>query len=298
MSKKLSFGKLAGIIFCILAAAGTIVLLWANAYFSGQMKTIDKYLTAIERNDFESYKDCFYLPEKVCTEANLTAEKNASVFAKSFSLSAESSVYSQIASYTIDNDKFKARADFKKRVKIMDGRYVVIFDLTLYNETESVKLENISRPLGRAGGKWKIFSLSGSQNLQTITELNENGSAETGGDVLSIVYNGTFSAGDRAVYSLSEENVIAEDNTAGIAANRETTHDGIIISKGTADFDYYYSGWDFIPVNAGNCTITVLIFAGGYNSYTDTYNVTVDENMKITYTLERENHLQFTTDKY
>ena len=45
MSKKLTFGKLAGTIFCIIATAAAVVLMFANAYYGGQMKLIDKCFT-------------------------------------------------------------------------------------------------------------------------------------------------------------------------------------------------------------------------------------------------------------
>lgn len=133
MSKKLTFGKLAGIIFCILAAAGTVVLLWANAYFGGQMKLIDKYYTALVRDDFEGYKACFadYLQEEI-TEEWFAKDKNEILILQ-------------------DNEKVHAKAEFVGR-----ERYYVIYDLTVYNDSESVKLIRCDLPFMRENGKWVI----------------------------------------------------------------------------------------------------------------------------------------------
>ena len=133
MSKKLTFGKILGIIFCVLAAAGRVVLLWANAYFGGQMKVIDKYYTALERDDFEGYKACLaeYLQEDV-TEEWFTKSKKQILILQ-------------------DNEKTHAKAEFVGR-----ERYYVIYDLTVYNDSESVKLIRLDLPLIRKNGKWFI----------------------------------------------------------------------------------------------------------------------------------------------
>ncbi|MBP1560643.1 MAG: hypothetical protein J6C96_05285 [Oscillospiraceae bacterium] len=140
MSKKLTAGKLFGAIFCIAAALAACVLLWANAYFGGQMKLIDKYLTALERDDFEGYKACIAGGEGL-SEADFETAK-------------------AIREALEDNEEFKAEASFKGREKLGGGRYSVSFDLTVYNETEHEILKNVSRVVVRDGGKWVIEAAS------------------------------------------------------------------------------------------------------------------------------------------
>lgn len=134
MSKKLTVGKLLGIIFCIIAAAGTVVLLWKNMYWGGQMKLIDKYYTALERDDFEGYKACFadYLQE-IITEERLAEDKNEILILQ-------------------DNEEVRAKAEFVGR-----ERYYVLYDLTIYNDSESVKIVDCDLSLTRENGKWVII---------------------------------------------------------------------------------------------------------------------------------------------
>ncbi len=134
MSKKITIGKLFGIIFCILAAAATVVLLWANIYFGGQMKLIDKYYTALERDDFDGYKACLaeYLQENV-TEEWFADAKNEILILQ-------------------DNEEVRAKAEFVGR-----ERYYVLYDLTIYNDSESVKIVDCDLSLTRENGKWVII---------------------------------------------------------------------------------------------------------------------------------------------
>ena len=137
MSKKLTFGKLAGIIFCILAASGTIVLLWANAYFGGQMKLIDKLYTAIERDDFEGYKECFHEDVSFITYEDFLFVKDS-------------------ISVLQDNEKLHVKVEFVDRQKYRYNAYDVTFNLTIYNDEEYKALENIRTLMMRDGGKWVI----------------------------------------------------------------------------------------------------------------------------------------------
>ena len=143
MSKKLTFGKLAGIIFCILAAAGTVVLLCVNAYFSGQMKLIDKFFTAIERDDINGFKACF--AEDIrndLTEEHFSILKNT---------------ISQNTILTLqDNENNHAKVEFVDRRKIENNSYSVTFDLTIYNDEEQKEFDDESMPLKRERGKWVI----------------------------------------------------------------------------------------------------------------------------------------------
>lgn len=135
MGKKLTVGKLFGIIFCIIGTAAACVLLGYNIYLGGQMKLVDKYLTAIERADFDSYSACI----------------NGSVSELVFDSEKE-----KIAGNLEDSEEFKLSADFTGRKKLGSGKYSVTFSLTVYNDTEHVTFENNSKVLVREGGKWLI----------------------------------------------------------------------------------------------------------------------------------------------
>lgn len=134
MSKKLTIGKLLGIIFCIIAAAGTVVLLCLNIYFGGQMKLIDKYYTAIERDDFESYRACF---GHEVSEEQFADDKAA-------------------VSILQDNDKIHAKADFVRREKYNQYIHIVYYDLTVYNDNESEKKSDWWLSMKHENGKWII----------------------------------------------------------------------------------------------------------------------------------------------
>lgn len=141
MNKKLTFGKLFGIIFCIIAVAGTVVLLFANAYFGGQMKLIDKYYTALERDDFEGYKACFSerLQEEI-TERWLETSKKEILILQ-------------------DNENVHAKAEFDRRIRhdaLGYEYYDVYYKLTVYSDSESVKITKNNFFLIRENGRWVI----------------------------------------------------------------------------------------------------------------------------------------------
>lgn len=136
MSKKLTFGKLAGTIFCIIATAAAVVLMFANAYYGGQMKLIDKCFTAIERDDYDSFKSCF------------SAEDRESITEEYFSAN------KWILSCFTDKENNKAAVSFVSREKIDKNAYTVTFDLTVYNDSEHRTFENTSIYLSREKGKW------------------------------------------------------------------------------------------------------------------------------------------------
>lgn len=138
MSKKLTLGKLAGIIFCIIAAAGTVALLCVNIYFGGQMKLIDKCFTAIERDDYAGFKSCFSTDDR----ENITEEY--------FSMSKD------ILAVFQENEDNRAAVSFVSREKADKGCYWITFDLTVYNDSEHQKLEDTSIYLSRENGKWVL----------------------------------------------------------------------------------------------------------------------------------------------
>lgn len=149
MSKKFSFGKLAGIIFCILAAAGTVVLLWANAYFGGQMKVIDKYFTAIERDDYESYKSCVVEYRVISPIPGLITKE--AVSEKYFNYDKM-----QIAALLPNSEKIHTKVSFVERIKITD-EYAVMVDLTVYDDNAHETVNNVPIDITRENGKWLIM---------------------------------------------------------------------------------------------------------------------------------------------
>ncbi len=139
MGKKLTVGKLFGIIFCIVGTLLACVLLGYNFYLSGQMKLVDKYLKAVAREDFTSYTQCF--------------ESEVSAKLSEVDMEAERKI---MAEHLAEAEEFKMTADFRGREKLDNGKYRVIFDLTIYNDNEHVKLDDYYMELVREKGKWVL----------------------------------------------------------------------------------------------------------------------------------------------
>ena len=139
MGKKLTVGKLFGIIFCIVGTVFACVLLGYNFYLSGQMKLVDKYLKAVAREDFTSYTQCF--------------EGEVSAKLSEVDMEAERKI---MAEHLAEAEEFKMTADFRGREKLDNGKYRVIFDLTIYNDNEHVKLDDYYMEFVREKGKWVI----------------------------------------------------------------------------------------------------------------------------------------------
>lgn len=141
MNKKMTAGKLAGIIFCILAAVCAAFLMFLDGYFGGQMKTVNKFFTAVERSDMNSYKACFSKADaKDLTETDIEAAR-------------------AIANVLEDTEDFRADVAFKGREKLGSGRYSVTFDIVVYNDSEKETIKGVSRVLVRDGGKW-VFEIN------------------------------------------------------------------------------------------------------------------------------------------
>ena len=138
MNKKMTAGKLAGMIFCGLALVCTVILIFISGYCSGQMKTVNKFFTAVERSDMNSYKACFSKADaEKLTEADIEAAR-------------------AIANVLEDTEDFRADVTFKGREKLGSGRYSVTFDIVVYNDSEKETLKGVSRVLVRDGGKWVL----------------------------------------------------------------------------------------------------------------------------------------------
>ena len=162
MSKKLTVGKLLGIIFCVLAAAGIIALLCVNAYFSGQMKVIDKYYTSLSRNDFEEFKTCLgeEMREIIDEEVFFVERSGLYVNLYGYKDANEMVVHSLLLSLQDDEDvpvekDIHTEVKFVSREKFYDC-YKVYFDLTIYNDEEQKEFDSYNMPLKREGGKWVI----------------------------------------------------------------------------------------------------------------------------------------------
>ncbi len=150
MSKKLTVGKLLGIIFCILAAVCTVVLLCVNVYFGGQMKLIDKYFTAIERDDYDGYKSC--VVEYMAISPNPGVITTEAVNEKYFNFDKM-----QIAAILPNSEKIHTKVDFVERIKTFPGEYAVMIDLTVYDDNAHETVNNIPIDITRENGKWLIM---------------------------------------------------------------------------------------------------------------------------------------------
>ena len=143
MDKKVSPGKIAGLIFCILAGICTVVLLFMDGYFSGQMKTVDKFFTSLTRNDINGFKSC--VPKE---EADLITE---------YYLERADGWLKEMVGFK--DEEVKTSVAFVKREKLDNGvsnGYVVFFDLTLYNDNDHVTEQEQSLILLREGMKWVV----------------------------------------------------------------------------------------------------------------------------------------------
>ena len=118
MDKKVSAGKIAGIIFCILAGICTVVLLFMDGYFSGQMKTIEKYWTSVVRGDLNGYRSCCssgFLEIEDLTEADLEAD-------------------AELLKALLRSEEVKTSVTFVSREERTPTSYLVCYDLTVYND--------------------------------------------------------------------------------------------------------------------------------------------------------------------
>ena len=154
MSKKLTVGKLLGIIFCILAAVCTVVLLCINAYLGGQMKVIDKYFTSLERDDFEGFKACVGETKAV---PGYAVGSNALLVAAQITEEDFAKAKSEIAVLP-DNEKNRVKASFVGRRNIVSTykEYWVTVDLTVYNDSSHEIINDVYLHVTREKGKWLI----------------------------------------------------------------------------------------------------------------------------------------------
>ena len=135
--KKLTTGKLAGIIFCIVAAGCMIVLLFISSYFSGQMKTVDKFFTSLTREDINGFRSC--VPKETADIITEHYLERADGWLKDM----------------LDGEEVKADVKFQKREKYGDG-YIIHFDLTLYNDNGHITEQDQALLLLREGMKWVV----------------------------------------------------------------------------------------------------------------------------------------------
>ena len=140
--KKYSSGKIAGIIFCVLAAACTVVLMFVSGYFSGQMKTVDKLFTSIIREDWSGFRSCLSAEfVEYFTEADFKANK-------------------RVLQNLLGSEEVKTDVTFVKREKFdneLYDAYVVYVDFTVYNDDDHVTMQDCPFVLIREGMKWVII---------------------------------------------------------------------------------------------------------------------------------------------
>lgn len=92
----------------------------------------------------------------------------------------------------------------------------------------------------------------------------------------SVSDSGSNSAGDCAKYRFLTENEV-------ISEVREIDFDFLIYTR---------FGWVFKSVKEGNCIFVFERYTGGsYFEYADIYDITVDKNLKISYTVKRAKKL-------
>lgn len=104
--------------------------------------------------------------------------------------------------------------------------------------------------------------------------------------LLEIVYSGTTSMGSYAKYTISDNTVLFECEEI----------DRMYFPSVAIDF-----GWKFRPVHPGNCTIITEQWDCGDFSFAEIYDVTVDENLDISYskhTAEKFNALSHYMETY
>lgn len=135
--KTFSFGKLAGIIFCVLAGICTVILLFVSSYFSGQMKTVDKFFTSLTREDINGFRSC--VPEDIADRITEHYLERADGWLKEM----------------LDGEAVKAEVKFQRREKHGDG-YIIYFDLTLYNDHDHITEQDQALMLIREGMKWVV----------------------------------------------------------------------------------------------------------------------------------------------
>lgn len=126
MEKKLSPGKIVGIIFCILAGICTVYLMFFDIYYSGQMKVIDKCFKSVARGDYNGTVSC--LSEWGAyglTEDNFEEE-------------------TEWIRQLIDGDEVKVSVAFAERRTCGDA-YHVYFDLTVYNDDDHITQEMMAQ---------------------------------------------------------------------------------------------------------------------------------------------------------
>jgi hypothetical protein len=135
--KKHSTGKICGIIFFVLTSIILLFCICFSIYFSGQQKVVDKFYSAIERQDSKMLSECLSgtIVKDDCSEI-ITQQYNT--------LSQEYS------------EDFNVLSNFVKRTKNSDGGYDYYVDVTFYNDDMYKTYKDVLFHLILEKGRWKI----------------------------------------------------------------------------------------------------------------------------------------------
>lgn len=134
MEKKKS-GKIAGKIFLALVLSATAFVIALNIYLGGQMKTTNKYVTALIHEDYKTASGCF-VPEygDYDFEALRGGIEN------------------------ICGEDFRIKSEFISRNRKSFGEYGVTAEFTVYNNDSgySPRVTEIDLDMRLIKGKWLI----------------------------------------------------------------------------------------------------------------------------------------------
>ena len=134
--KKMSAGKLVGIIICVLSAVLVCVLWVVDIYLGGRIKTIDKCCSAIVHNNYEEYISCFSENTKKPPTSESEFNELRAEYIKQW------------------GEDFRIKADFVSADNGKKG-YEVTVKFTVYNDIDN-ESEISSILLVRESGKWLI----------------------------------------------------------------------------------------------------------------------------------------------
>ena len=142
--------KAAGKIFLAFAAAAAVLALIFSSYMGGQRKVIEKYYTAVSRNDFTNFGKCF--------RSGIDSSSQTSALYESFESEAG---YLRPETGGIVH----VRVNFKGRSmqNISEGDYY--YTVSYYNDdADSLTTPELRFHLVREGISWKLDSLEPAVN--------------------------------------------------------------------------------------------------------------------------------------
>lgn len=118
----------------------SIILLFCicfSVYFSGQQKTVDKFYTAIKRQDSKMLSECL--------SETIVKDDCSEIIIQQYNALSQK--------YTED---FNVLTDFSKRIKSSDSGYDYYVNVTFYNDSTHETYKNALFHLVLEKGRWKI----------------------------------------------------------------------------------------------------------------------------------------------